>query len=174
MGGSLEGKGKSKHKQQRHEIRAAEAALLVNQACSFLHGAQAGPQQAAQHGYALANEQAYIGDYALRNAEQVGETDQINYPWWESTQKTVQSVAYHLRTRLGNVVGLLVDPGAHDNLVGERTLASMSKQAGKDAVLRPLASPMSVEGVGKSAQTAKQAGQVALVLKGRLEHTLLQ
>ena len=104
----------------------------------------------------------------FRKLSKLARPDQINYPWWESTQKTVQSVAYHLRTRLGNVVGLLVDPGAHDNLVGERTLASMSKQAGKDAVLRPLASPMSVEGVGKSAQTAKQAGQVAVGVEGQV------
>jgi len=45
----------------------------VNQACSFLHGAQAGPQQATQHGYAIAddqaaNDQAYIGDYTLPEA----------------------------------------------------------------------------------------------------------
>jgi len=162
------GKGKSKHKQQRNEIHAAEASLLGGQACSFLHGSQAGPQQSTQQGYAITNQQGYIGDFALPIAEQTGETGQNNYPWWESTQKTIHAAAWYSRTRLGDVVGLLVDPGAHDNLVGDRTLASMSKQAGESAVLRPLASPMSVEGVGKSMQTAKQAGQVAVGVEGQV------
>ena len=44
----------------------------------------------------------------------------------------------------------------------------MSKQAGISATMRPLATPMSVIGVGKSTQTAQQAGQVAVGVDGQV------
>ena len=66
------------------------------------------------------------------------------------------------------MVGILVDPGAHDNLVGDRTLKAMSEQAKSSPVMRPLAQSMSVEGVGKASQTATEAGQIPIGVQGHL------
>jgi hypothetical protein len=94
-----------------------------------------------------------------------------SFPWWEALsagQKAVKSVSYHLRTRIQGVVGLLVDPGAHDNLVGDRTLAAMASQSGDQPVMRPLQQPMAVEGVGKASQTATEAGRVLVGVAGHM------
>ena len=47
-----------------------------------------------------------------------------SYPWWEVSEKTDDEIrniesTYHLRTRRrAGSVALLIDPGAHDNLIG--------------------------------------------------------
>ena len=70
------------------------------------------------------------------------------------------------------MVGLLVDPGAHDNLVGERTLADMAGRAKEKPHMRTLRQPMAAEGIGKNAQTAEQAGVVSIGIEGsRGAHT---
>ncbi len=74
---------------------------------------------------------------------------------------------YHLKTRINGVVGLLVDPGAHDNLIGERTLQALGKQAGHPVQLTPLDQPRSVEGVGTYSQTAVNASLVPIGVGGQ-------
>ena len=92
-----------------------------------------------------------------------------HFPWWECEGA---AGAYHLRTRLpGNEVGLLVDPGAHDNLVGANTMARMveiAQQKGFGSLVRPLATTMQVEGVGKGAQATDTATQVQIGIEGKL------
>ena len=79
------------------------------------------------------------------------------------TSDTVRS--YHLRTRLdGNRVGLLVDPGAHDNLVGGRTADRMEQMLGIPAKHVRMKKALQVEGVGKDAQSAATARKMALRL----------
>ena len=95
-----------------------------------------------------------------------GEDASRSYPWWEATTRQMQSLTYHLKTRINGVVGLLVDPGAHDNLVGDRTIKAMSEQSGKKIQYKKLLTPMAVEGVGKGGQTADQAGCVPIGLEG--------
>ena len=47
---------------------------------------------------------------------------------------------------------MLVDPGAHDNLVGDRTARRMEEIVGAPAKTLRMNKALSVEGVGKSAQ----------------------
>ena len=51
-------------------------------------------------------------------------------------------------------VGLLVDPGAHDNLVGDRTMKLLSSQVKCKPAVRTLERPLSVQGVGNGSQQA--------------------
>ena len=95
-----------------------------------------------------------------------GEEESKNFPWWETTTRKAHSMAYHLKTRINGVVGLLVDPGAHDNLIGERTMKAMSEQSGKPIEYQKLLAPMAVEGVGKGGQTADQSGCVPIGVAG--------
>ena len=96
-------------------------------------------------------------------------TSTSHFPWWECEGK---SGTYHLRTRLpGDEVGLLVDPGAHDNLVGSRTMEKMIQSAqasGYDVLTRPLTTPMRVEGVGTGSQAAANSSQVQIGINGDL------
>ena len=45
--------------------------------------------------------------------------------WWEATaspaEKSSDPVLHHAHTRIAGQVGLLVDPGAHENLIGSET-----------------------------------------------------
>ena len=124
---------------------------------------QAPPQQ--QIG-AIQNGSPAVANDATANSGGSSHEAASSFPWWESTTRKVQSVAYHLKTRINGVVGLLVDPGAHDNLIGERTMKALSKQSGKPVEFKKLLAPMAVEGVGKGGQTADQAGCVAIGVGG--------
>ena len=96
--------------------------------------------------------------------------------WWEADEEgstydaaptgdTNNSKAYHLRTRLANDrPGLLIDPGAHDNLVGERTAQRMQEIVGVKAKSLRMNRSLSVEGVGKDSQQADVAQRMALRL----------
>ena len=95
--------------------------------------------------------------------------------WWEvdspesmsgdSLSEMSAREAYHLRTRLGgDRVGLLVDPGAHDNLVGSRTADRMVQMLGVPSRTLRMDKALQVEGVGKSAQSASTARKMALRL----------
>ena len=87
------------------------------------------------------------------------------FPWWEAVRKTSN---FHLRTRLrGNRVGLLIDPGAHDNLVGERTMARMTEQSGAPSKTCALDRVLQVEGVGQNSQAASQSQTVEIGIKER-------
>ena len=84
------------------------------------------------------------------------------YPWWETGSVDVGSGdgagqptgVYHERTRVKGKVGLLVDPGAHDNLVGDRTMKLLSSQVKCKPAVRTLERSLSVQGVGNGSQQA--------------------
>ena len=91
-----------------------------------------------------------------------------HFPWWETSSNEspmtgVQS--FHARTRIGGRVGLLVDPGAHDNLIGGATLHDMAQQLKVDVSERKLNNVLSVSGVGKSTQEAATCGSVRCSFK---------
>ena len=74
------------------------------------------------------------------------------YPWWETGSLDVGSGdgagpagVYHERTRVRGKVGLLVDPGARDNLVGDRTMKLLSTQVKCKPAVKPLERPISVQ-----------------------------
>eukprot|EP00434_Breviolum_minutum_P026800 symbB.v1.2.023686.t2/scaffold2188.1/size86315/1 len=86
------------------------------------------------------------------------------YPWWEVDEQqqpqTDGSGVFHLRTRRHDgSVGLLVDPGAHDNLSGSCTLDHNSKL--KKSLMT---NPLPVEGVGKKSQIANQSARVEMAV----------
>lgn len=79
------------------------------------------------------------------------------YSWWESGhagQSTAERHSYHVRTRIDGQVGLLVDPGAHDNLIGSETCQLMQEQLSAIPTAKRLDRPLVVSGVGKSSQEA--------------------
>ena len=115
-------------------------------------------------------------DAALRKRKDEEERKQVTrdlssllYPWWEvsspKASKSSESV-YHLRTRLkGDRVGLLVDPGAHDNLAGEDTMQRLGQQVGCSPEVSGLSKKLMVEGVGKDAQQATQAWEIPIFMQ---------
>jgi hypothetical protein len=80
--------------------------------------------------------------------------------------------AWHARTRLSNGrEGLLVDVGAHDNLMGSRWAdrvmqAHQRAGTGRQAETWTLTSPISVEGVGNGAMECRTARRIPLSLPG--------
>ena len=88
----------------------------------------------------------------------------FHFPWWHSDNPV--DMVYHAKTRLkGGKAALLVDPGAHGNLVGSDTMAQLVAQAatfGHSSRRRRLPKQMSVEGVGKQAQVAQNEEEVAI------------
>ena len=93
------------------------------------------------------------------------------FPWWESESQAKNNAAttgmsYHLRTRSKNgAVGLLIDPGAHDNLVGSITAEQMCEQTGlplEEQTQQTMDRALPVEGVGKDAQVARRAIRLSM------------
>ena len=88
----------------------------------------------------------------------------FHFPWWHSDNPV--DMIYHAKTRLkSGRAALLVDPGAHGNLVGSDTMAQLVAQAatfGHSSRRRRLPKQMSVEGVGKQAQVAQNEEEVAI------------
>ena len=88
-------------------------------------------------------------------------TDAPTFPWWEIDSDSSRSHAsvptYHSRTNVDGRIGILIDPGAHDNLAGEETIRLLEMQLGTRAKPRVLDSPLHVSGVGKQSQTADRA-----------------
>lgn len=86
-----------------------------------------------------------------------------HWPWWERTLAP-SGLSYHsMSTRCPDSrIGLLVDPGAHDNLSGESTLRVLARQATGDDVFeeKELDRPLRVAGVGREAQETVKAGKV--------------
>ena len=78
--------------------------------------------------------------------------DYQDYPWWETMTpgktQAVDPMSYHVRTRINGQVGLLVDPGAHDNLIGSETCELMAEQLRTIATSKQLNKPLIVSGVG--------------------------
>ena len=95
------------------------------------------------------------------------------FPWWETdspgTNNQVsadQSCAYHLRTRSkSGQVGILIDPGAHDNLVGSITAKDMAEQNGVALAEKTMDKSLPVEGVGKDPQVAQKAIRLSMAVK---------
>ena len=100
--------------------------------------------------------------------------------WWETDEQgdagsveatlpadVISSGAtYHMKTRLeGDRPGLLVDPGAHDNLVGSETVKRMGEVTGLPDRLLRMTKKLNVEGVGSGSQAAEYAKQVPLKLR---------
>ena len=100
----------------------------------------------------------------LNLSELLAETEHHEYPWWEnmarSSSPQADPMAYHVRTRVDGKVGLLVDPGAHDNLIGSETCELMARQLGSKAVSKSLDRPIMISGVGKNSQSADSSSTV--------------
>lgn len=93
------------------------------------------------------------GRRVLSLEELIREHNSEYHAWWEDQVAEAAGVAdhsaYHTRTRIAGKVGLLVDPGAHDNLIGGHTCELMRKQLQSTAKERKLDRPLVVSGVGK-------------------------
>ncbi len=91
------------------------------------------------------------------------------YPWWEVDDQqqpvTDGSGVFHLRTRRHDgTVGLLVDPGAHDDLAGSCTLDQMAHEVDSKLKKSLMTNPLPVEGVGKKSQVANQSARVEMAV----------
>ncbi|CAE7415795.1 unnamed protein product [Symbiodinium sp. CCMP2592] len=89
------------------------------------------------------------------------------FPWWEmesfeSMAQTACAGMYHLRTRIAGKVGLLVDPGAHDNLIGGNTSQLLAEQCATTASQGTLSKTLSVAGVGSGGQSTDVTHRVDL------------
>eukprot|EP00435_Cladocopium_sp_Y103_P070385 s66_g35.t1 len=99
------------------------------------------------------------------------------HPWWETVDPSVANTSHvnnfhSLRTcNSSGLVGLLVDPGAHDNLAGEATMRRLEQQLESRAVMKRLDHPLSVSGVGKSSQQADRALSVEFQLSNTENNT---
>ena len=106
----------------------------------------------------------------LDRQQTVLQLSSLLHAWWEGENNPSDTPSatgvYHERTRpAGNRVGLLVDPGAHDNLVGGLTATRMEAQVGIPNKQLRMTKSLQVEGVGQNAQSAEHASRIALKLK---------
>eukprot|EP00438_Fugacium_kawagutii_P024626 Skav212826 [mRNA] locus=scaffold2466:561:3704:- [translate_table: standard] len=85
--------------------------------------------------------------------------------WWELYEHLThdnRTVFHSARTVTNDGrIGLLVDPGAHDNLVGEHTMQLLERQLQAPSRMKRLDSQLVVSGVGKESQTAQYARSVS-------------
>lgn len=87
------------------------------------------------------------------------------FPWWEVDDPPLTPLIYHLRTRRKDgSVGLLIDPGAHDNLTGDQTADQMCDEVGCQMNKRPMNQHLPVEGVGRNPQTAFESTKIEMRL----------
>ena len=83
------------------------------------------------------------------------------------------AATYLVQTRMAHRhgEGLLVDPGAHDDLTGDRWVQRFSSEAARAGqplpVLQPLANALSVGGVGKGRQQADRGVTCKLGVAGK-------
>ena len=123
-------------KQKQKEIRSATT-LQLSQLLSNMPGSQPDPESSSA------------------------------FPWWEMVREDNPNInqgrpTYHsMRTCTPDGrSGLLVDPGAHDNLAGSETIEAIEQQLRTHARKKLLDEPLHVSGVGKSAQCATTAVSV--------------
>ena len=107
-----------------------------------------------------------------------------SFPWWETAVDTTSSDPlpprpfvtarnFHTMTCLDDgTIGLLVDPGAHDNLAGSRTFEHRGNQIGARVSHRRLDMPLNVSGVGKDSQQAREAMTVDFQLMGQNDEVI--
>ena len=83
-------------------------------------------------------------------------------PWWPTTSEGTTGQDFLLRTKMVNEdgEGLLVDPGAHDDLQGSEWCERMTEEQRRAGLATPRREPLlnelNVEGVGNGAQQAKE------------------
>ncbi|CAK8991858.1 Uncharacterized protein SCF082_LOCUS2835 [Durusdinium trenchii] len=97
--------------------------------------------------------------------------DAASFPWWEvedgatcdrQTQPQI-GAAYHLRTRRKDgTVGLLIDPGARDNLIGSVTARQMCQELASKLQERQMDKSLPVEGVYKQAHVADISARISM------------
>jgi hypothetical protein len=96
-------------------------------------------------------------------------TPSFFFPVYERFQRE-KLLSWHARTRLGpDREGLLVDVGAHDNLVGSEWVTRMAEivnKHGRRIEVTKMAKSIGVEGVGKGAQECVDRAKVPLALPG--------
>ena len=84
------------------------------------------------------------------------EDAQHAFPWWPATREGNASAAvYHQATMLPGHNALLIDPGAHTNLVGLKWVQQMldkAQRAGRTPSQARLQEPLTVQGVGQGVQ----------------------
>ena len=86
--------------------------------------------------------------------------------WWEASDgqhgvvEHSDACCFHQKTRVKGKVGLLIDPGAHDNLCGSLSMDLMSKQLKSQVTQKALHKPLSVQGVGNGSQEAGYSQEV--------------
>ena len=101
-------------------------------------------------------------------------------PWWPvppagSREREEQDDGYFLQTRMANRSGeaLLVDIGAHDDLCSDAWVRGMQESANAAGVtlptFEPLASTITVGGVGKGADEARTSATVTIGIQGEHE-----
>ena len=100
--------------------------------------------------------------------------DNLFWPWWRGDAAEEWSNGIFLvKTKLsGNREGLLVDPGAYDNLVGSNWVKRMTQLAISHAC-HPTYSrikQLGVQGVGKSCQSTSTRVSMPICLKGMAGH----
>ena len=107
-----------------------------------------------------------------------------SFPWWETSYDVdanesaparpfVNARNFHTMTCLDDgTIGLLVDPGAHDNLAGSRTFQHLGNQIGTRVSSRRLDMPLNVSGVNKDSQQARDAMTIDFQLMGQNDEVI--
>ena len=107
-----------------------------------------------------------------------------SFPWWETSYDVdanesaparpfVNARNFHTMTCLDDgTIGLLVDPGAHDNLAGSRTFQHLGNQIGTRVSSRRLDMPLNVSGVGKDSQQARDTMTIDFQLMGQNDEVI--
>ena len=107
-----------------------------------------------------------------------------SFPWWEKAcdldanepvpaRPFLPARTFHTMTCLDDgTIGLLVDPGAHDNLGGSNTFRHLGNQIGTRVINRRLDLPLNVSGVGKESQQAREAMTVEFQLMGQNDEVI--
>ena len=107
-----------------------------------------------------------------------------SFPWWETAcdldanepvpaRPFPPARTFHTMTCPDDgTIGLLVDPGAHDNLAGSNTFRHLGNQIGTRVINRRLDLPLNVSGVGKESQQAREAMTVEFQLMGQNDEVI--
>ena len=141
---------------------------------SDLDPAQAAPSEASGSGLSKPTASASkSARTTLRLAELLSGYSNQSMTWWE----TGSGLTYHsLRTQLHDGrIGLLIDPGAHDNLAGETTLRLLSQQltGATQFEEKSLSRPLNVSGVGRSAQESTKAGKLHFQVRSHADQDIV-
>ena len=110
---------------------------------------------------------------AARPNSTVQRAAQLFLPTYEQQGDKESRGTWHTRTRLGpKREGLLVDPGAHDNLTGDKWASrqeQLAQEAGIQTQYRPMREVLNVEGVGNGRQQCVKFGRFPIAMPAQ-EH----